>query len=399
VRIVYVAPFALEEPVGHTSHVLATIKEIARKGHEVVLLARNCPPDICKIANVVLVPTIEKEGLQSVSFGVSAAWLLAREIGFGRPDVVYARMFKSLLASVAVARTFRVPVVVEVNSDLANERRVNRRLGMTSRVEALEERTVFNMSAAIVAVTEGVAKYIEDAAPRARTHTSVIENGVDTDIYHPLDKERCSARLGLDATRKRVVFTGAFQVWQGIFDLLAAAEKICEKRDDVEFVFVGDGPLRSEMKHFVTEHGMGKTVRVTGFVPEETVAEWIGAGDVCVAPYNTGAVSDGVTHKDAQGALMRGSPLKIYTYMACGRPVVASHFKEAGAYIEEESAGLGVAPENPEALAEAILRLLGDTGLSQEMGERGRRLAEEQHSWSKVVDSYLEVAGSVARNR
>ena len=383
VRVLYLAPFDLTQPAGHTSHVLAT----------------GCPDAIAGTVRFVAVPASHRPGLQSISFGAASAAVLAREIVRRRPDAVYTRYFRSASLPILTARAARIPAVVEVNSDTANERRANRRGRLVSAVEVAEERIIYEAAGAIVCVTEAIADRVASVAPSASGKTSVIWNGVDTELYRPLERTACAEKHGLDPQRKRVVFTGALQLWQGVPDLLTATARIARQRSDTDLLLVGDGPLRAEIEDGARSVGIEDRVRVTGFVSEETAAELIGASDVCAAPYNTDAIGEAVLDKARRGALMRGSPLKIYAYMACGRPVVASHFLEAGEHLEAVGAGVAVPPESPESLAGAILGLLADPTAAQALGERGREVAVARHSWSGVVDRYLRCVERVAAKR
>jgi glycosyltransferase involved in cell wall biosynthesis len=390
-RIAYLAPFDLTQLAGHTSHVLATVRQMSAKGHEVTLLARGCPDDVARAVRFVTVPTFDRPGLQSVSFGAAAAAVLAKEVVHRRPDAVYLRYFKSASLPLFIARAARIPGVVEVNADTTNERRANRRGKVATRMEETEERAIYSLCSAIIGVTEAVVRNVARLSPSAIGKATVIENGVDTSVYRPLDRTECSLKHGLDPVRKRVVFTGGFSSWQGTLDLVAAMTAVASKRADADLLLVGDGPLRMDIDSAICAAGLSNRVSITGYVPESAVAELIGASDICVAPYNTGALGDTEKDKLRPGALMRGSPLKIYGYLACGRPVITSHFHEAGEYVEAKGAGLAVRPEEPGELATSSLSLLNDPDRARSMGDRGRQLAEESHDWSRVVDKYLEV--------
>src|SRR5690606_27441366 len=111
-------------------------------------------------------------------------------------------------------------------------------------------------------------------------------------------------------------------------------------------------------------------------VEPDIAALHVGAADVCVAPYDRSVLLH--AGRSEYGAAMKGDPLKIYAYMACARPVVASYFREAGARLEQLQAGMAVPPEDPAALAEALCRLLGSPQQLEQMGQRGRQFVERE---------------------
>jgi glycosyltransferase involved in cell wall biosynthesis len=75
--------------------------------------------------------------------------------------------------------------------------------------------------------------------------------------------------------------------------------------------------------------------------------------------------------------------------MACEKPVVATRVGGMGNIVEEGRTGFLVGRGEPQALAEAILRLLGDEALRDEMGKAGRQLVLERFSWSQVAQSLM----------
>jgi alpha-maltose-1-phosphate synthase len=397
-RILYVAPFDLRHSAGHASHVVATVRQMTRKGHDVTLLATGCPEDVAEIIRFVEIPIINRRSVRAVSFGIAAAIFLLRDFVSGRPQVVYSRYFTSVVLSTILSRLCFVPVMLEVNADLSNERRVSNRGYVAAKVERIESWVAFRCSSAVVAVTDAIAASITVIAPRRASRIHVVENGVDTSIYIPRDQIECATRLSLNSNMNRVVFAGAFQLWQGLLDLVDAMSLLSQKRKNVELLLVGDGPMRIEIEAKIVKLGLREHVHITGYVSEEDVANYICASDVCVAPYNIDAASENESRKCSYGARLRGSPLKIYAYLACGRPVVASHFREAGAYIESLGVGVAVAPEEPELLANALDRILSNPNEATRMGIRGREIAADRHDWSAVVDSYLEIATNLTEN-
>jgi glycosyltransferase involved in cell wall biosynthesis len=397
-NIVYLAPFDLRIPAGHTTHALATVKELARNGHDVTLLSIGCPGLEGQAVRFVQIPVISRSGFLSFSFGAASAKALRREIIRSRPDAIYTRYFTAVYFPIFLAWRRRVPVVVEVNSDLANERYVTGRGRLAVLLERFEERAVFRIASKIVAVSTAIGSSITELVPMRKACIHQIANGVDMSIYSPRDRTESAIRLNLDVNRRRIIFTGAFQVWQGVLDLVTAISILSKEGRDIELLLVGDGPQRDEIDQAVERFGLQEIVRFTGYVSESLVADYICASDVCVAPYNTQAASYAETEKTRYGAQLRGSPLKLFTYLACGVPVVATHFCEAGVYVSERGAGLAVEPEQPQSLVDAISRILDDPDLAWSMGKRARRLAEESHDWSQSVDAYIEVIRSVVHS-
>jgi len=84
------------------------------------------------------------------------------------------------------------------------------------------------------------------------------------------------------------------------------------------------------------------------------------------------------------------SPLKIYEYAACGKPVISSKIKDLD-FISREGMGLLVEPENLEALGDALISVLGDPDLAASMGNKGREVVKEKYGWDKAADKVADL--------
>jgi glycosyltransferase involved in cell wall biosynthesis len=89
---------------------------------------------------------------------------------------------------------------------------------------------------------------------------------------------------------------------------------------------------------------------------------------------------------------------KVFPALSCGVPVIFSGAGETPELLEEYQAGIGVAPEQPRALAQAIEELADDPGRRDALGRAGRDLAVKQFSWRAIVEGWLEELGDVGRH-
>ena len=88
--------------------------------------------------------------------------------------------------------------------------------------------------------------------------------------------------------------------------------------------------------------------------------------------------------------------MKIYEYGASAKPIVASKLPGLE-FIKENNAGILVEPENPQSLANAIVKLLKDPELRKQMGENGRKCVVEDHSWESVAKRVAKVCEQAFR--
>ena len=137
--------------------------------------------------------------------------------------------------------------------------------------------------------------------------------------------------------------------------------------------------MKEELIELAEQLDVSDKVIFMGMVPYQRVPLYINASDVCAAPF--------VKVRNERSGV---SPLKLCEYLACRKPVVAS--KLSGLEIlEQNNTGILVKPENPEALANAIIRLLQNSDCRNQMGENGRRYVVENRSWESVAKRVAEV--------
>jgi len=254
--------------------------------------------------------------------------------------------------------------------------RVNRWLVRSS------ERYVVSKADAVIAVTEGIKRYLIEQYGLPEARVSVIANGANIDIFTPRDQQEVRCLLGLPEEGRYICFVGNFAPWQGVEYLIRAVPYISSRCPCVRVLLVGDGAMKQAWMELADSLGVLEHILFTGAVPYEEVPLYIGASDICVAPF--------ISRRNERIGL---SPLKVYEYLACGRPVVASKINGITELLAQSRGGIAVMPENSHELGEAILYLLRDDSLREEMGSSGCNYVTANHTWVKVG---TDVAGVLA---
>jgi glycosyltransferase involved in cell wall biosynthesis len=136
---------------------------------------------------------------------------------------------------------------------------------------------------------------------------------------------------------------------------------VVDEKFDIELRIVGDGPSRAFLERLVRDLGVEGRVRFLGAVDEPTKMRELYAADLLVLP-----------------SLAEGLPSSIAEAMAVGVPVIATNIAGTSELVEHEKTGLLVQPSDPEALARAIIRMIGSYDLRTEAAKRAReKLVEE----------------------
>jgi glycosyltransferase involved in cell wall biosynthesis len=224
----------------------------------------------------------------------------------------------------------------------------------------------------IVVLTEGLKDLLVNCYGVVGQRIVVLPSGTDVQRFTSRDAAGCRRELGLPPDRLYVGFVGSFYRYQGLQCLLEAMPKIKRVCPNAHLLLVGDGEAAGELRVVTERAGLESSVTWTGRVPYQKVPAWIGAMNVCVAPFRA---DRGET-----------SPVKIFDYLACRRPVVASAISCVETTFTADSGVQLVPPDNSDLLADAVIALLHDPARCAAMGEQGRHFVERTFSWTHIVN-------------
>lgn len=319
-------------------------------------------------------PRISRKLISQFSYMLTA---FLRGLGLHRPDVVLieAQPVFTNLAGVALSRIKRVPYVLNV-SDLWPDHLLSvGALTETHPVYRIARKlvdTTYRRAAAIVAMSPAWAEAIEGYIGQ-RDKIQVIYNGVDLDRFRP-GLDTAPFRAEHDLTAKHLVtFIGTFAT-QYDFDAMFNAIGQLVDRDDVQFVFIGDG---------------SQSDKVAGCqLPNVRHLRWITHDQVPLA----WAASTLTFWAMRDQPLYAGTiPAKLYEALASGVPVVAA-MRGEGARMLDASGGGVVAGDD---LAAIISAILDDSERRTQLSAAGRLYAETHFAPAQVTRSYEMVLDSV----
>jgi glycosyltransferase involved in cell wall biosynthesis len=272
------------------------------------------------------------------------------------------------------ARERGVPGLLEINAPLIEEQAEYRELVDRAAAERVAER-VFEAAKALLPVSEEIAAYLGGfSVARAKVH--VVPNGINPERFPEEVKPALPAAPGVFT----VGFVGTLKAWHGVSILAEAFAQLHAQEPETRLLIVGDGPERERIAEKLAAGGLSGAAHLTGAVSPVEVAGLLASMDVAVAPYPP------LTQ-------FYFSPLKVYEYMAAGRPVVASRLGQLETLIVPEVTGLLVPPGDPKALAGALRRLKVEPELRARLGRAGRDAVLRDYTWEQVVQRILGLAG------
>jgi glycosyltransferase involved in cell wall biosynthesis len=173
-----------------------------------------------------------------------------------------------------------------------------------------------------------------------------------------------------------ILYTGTMEAYQGIDLLLESAKHVLKQYEHVRYVLVGGNPQQiQQMKDLAALLGIEKITHFLGQRPVEDMPVFMQSADILVSPRKDG----------------KNTPLKIYSYLKSGKPIVATNILTHTQVLNDEVAML--TDNNPEAFAKGTVKLMKDTQLRQRLAANALHLSEEKYSY----DTYLEKTAQIYR--
>jgi glycosyltransferase involved in cell wall biosynthesis len=230
--------------------------------------------------------------------------------------------------------------------------------------------------------------YIDHLAAKGvpRHKMKVLTDWVDESVYRPVPYDRDLAkRLDMDG-KFNVVFGGQFGVAQHLDTLLEAAA-LLSPRPEIQLVLVGDGVEFDRIERKVASMAL-TNVKLTGRYLSNEMPAIYALADVLLI------------HLKADPSFRLSIPGKTYAYMACGKPILAAVGGVTADIVAENSSGLTCPPEDPHAMAEAIVTLFEmSTQERERIGNAARDAAVAKFSRDLVINLHERVLTALVSAR
>jgi len=338
--------------------------------------------------DISYVPTLGKNIFSYLIYELLKVFYLIFYILKDRPDAVYSMSGVIIPTTPVVAYLLRVPHVIHVHGIMEDEfkrRGINK---IVIRLVSASQKIAYQLSCSIICVTEGISLQISSRNMAKKEKLFVLPNGANLEHFRSLDKLECRQKIGLNKDVFCVVFIGSFAPWQGLETLVNAAKHVKEKGySNIKYLLVGDGEVAPILKQMVHKLQLENEIIFSGRVPHESVVYYINSADVAVAPFS------------GKGTQALGSPLKLFEYLACGKPVISTRTDGVTEIVEGCECGYLAEMGNATDLANAIIRSFNDHSKLEGLGERGRNFVEAEYSWSVITQRLLQHIENVIQGK
>jgi len=254
--------------------------------------------------------------------------------------------------------------------------------GLVTRMLYRLEKWSYDQAKFVNVVTEGLRDSLLVAKGVPADKLLFLPNGVDT-VHYQFRAADLSLKRSLRLEGKKIIlWAGTLGTAHGLNYVLEAAKWLASETE-IHFLFVGDGSAKAELLQQEKTMGL-RNVTFLDPVPIEELPPYFSIAECGLASLLPIPLYDGAR------------PSKIFPILASAKPLIFVGKGETARLVEESKAGIVVPPEDPEALASAILLLMENRKLAAELGQNGRTFVEDHLQWSTLISDWVAQLRPVA---
>lgn len=240
------------------------------------------------------------------------------------------------------------------------------------------EKWSYSKADACIGLSPGIVDGIKRRS-RASLPVALVPNGCDIALFENKESE-FQFPFAHDPDTVYACFTGAHGLANGLHNVLDAAAELKRRGEEkVKLLFVGEGAVKPELKARVERDLLDNCIFLDA-MPKKKLVSLLHAADIGIMPLaNVPAFYYGT------------SPNKFFDYISCGLPVLNNYPGWLAEMIAKHQCGLAVPPDDPVALAEALLNMAADKTLLEKMGENGKNLARAEFDRQTLSVKFAEL--------
>jgi glycosyltransferase involved in cell wall biosynthesis len=296
-------------------------------------------------------------------------------------DVVYAENYLATFSGIA-EKLQNTPLIFSLHGDVYQESLLKKYLGEGNNknhlkilLEKYMGRINYRMSDHICCVSRTMVDYVSEKWRVPKNKLTYIPNMVDLEYFNSEKVDEIELDYSFPNEGGLTFgYIGGFQAWQGVDNLIEAADVV--KTSIANFVIVGE------------KAGSSENVYREGRVTRDTVRRYYNLCDVLVLP------------RPSHPATEIAAPTKFAEYTAMGKPILATNVGDAAELIEKYDCGVVVSDNSVKKLVSGIHKFneFSDVEIT-EMGENSRNLAEIEFGLENNGERLIEVVESITKNK
>ena len=246
--------------------------------------------------------------------------------------------------------------------------------------EYIEKRILKNADRVIV-INDKLKDFVVERGSNPE-RTQVEKAGVDFGRFNPdTDGNEIRERYGIEKDDFVLFFVGWLYHFAGLKEIAIELAKIKNENPKIKLLIVGDGDAFDDLQRIREEYQLDNQVILAGKQPYEKVPAFIASSDICLLPAHNNEMMHDIV------------PIKLYEYMACGKPVITTRLPGVMREFGEDH-GIIYVDRPEDALKEAIELI--ENGTVKEYGSKARRFVEK-YNWDDIVDDFEGILEEVVR--
>lgn len=305
--------------------------------------------------------------LENTSFFSEQSWMSKRKL-----DAVIVRYSFGRASGGWAAKQTKTPWVLQVDAPFALESpHLTYYWRIPGLCPAIEKWLIGSCDAMVLVARETYDYYLERGVSPSKM--LLVPNGVDTKRFHPdIDRGPVRRQWGLEG--KLVLgFVGGFYPWHGMEGLIYLMKELLPRFPELTVLMVGDGPERERLERAAHEFQSSGRVIFTGARERSEIPQYLASIDIALAPA-------------PPIKKYYYSPMKLFEYMASGRPLVAAAIGQMGEIVQEGGNGLLFEPGDWQSFAKQVERLILDPGLRKRCAQAARQSVLGTYTWQKAAE-------------
>ena len=295
-----------------------------------------------------------------------------KKFGADSIDLIFERYAIFAFAGAYLSRRWRIPFIIEINYTSCSPL-VRKRSAFLGPLAKRVDRYIFSRATALVAVSSYLKRHLVSEFGVAPERIIVVPNAADPDVFDISKVVLPPAYANVQG--KIIGFVGGFYPWHGLELLVRAFNEIASQVPDAKLMLVGDGPTLPAIRALIDQLGLAERVMLPGRIPHQELPSYI-------ALFHIGVMPDSNEY---------GSPMKIFEYMALGKPVVVPDYSPLVDVIDDGIEGRVFAAKNVEHLASCMAMLLTDNTAHSQMSAQARKKILTMHNWQINAESILAI--------
>jgi len=386
------APEPFFEPRGTPFSEYHRIKALIELGHHVDLVTYPIGRDV-ELPNLRIFRTLKPPFVSKVPIGPSFTKIvldslmlltIVRRVIADRYDAIHSHEEMGLVG-VWLAKWLRIPHLYDMHSSLPQQLsnfKYSRSAALRRAFDWVEDQMV-HKSDVVITICQELQDTVTGMGVGDRA--LLIENvmGGDVDERPSRSADAIRSTWGIAPEAPLALYTGTFEAYQGVDMLIDAAALIAERRPDARILVVGGEPAQvAAARAHAAAAGAAAVMIFTGQQPAREIPGFVQAADLLVSPRIRGT----------------NTPLKIYSYLRSGKPIVATNLLTHTQVLTPDIAKL-VDPQ-PQPFAAAILELMDRPDERARLSAAARAVAEEKYSREsylrRTAEAYRRLAGPPA---